>query len=192
MTAGASAEATALVLCGGAGRRFGGDKTRALLAGVPLLDHVLLALPTPWPVVCVGPQRPTARAVTWCREEPPGGGPVAALAAGLAHVTTRYVVVLGGDMPQAGTVATVLAAALDAHPEVDAVVGIDRDDRRQPLLAAYRLPALQRAVPHPPAGTPLMRVLDRLVTAPLQLDPQVALDVDTAADLEALRHRVEE
>lgn len=191
MTAAVSTEVTAVVLCGGAGRRFGGDKTQALLAGVPLLDHVLLALPAPWPVVCVGPQRPTARAVTWCREEPPGGGPVAALAAGLAHATTGCVVVLGGDMPQAGAVVAVLAAALRARPEVDAVVGTDGEGRRQPLLAAYRLPSLLRAVPHPPAGTPLMRVLDRLMVAPLQLDPGVALDVDTAEDLETLRHRLE-
>jgi molybdopterin-guanine dinucleotide biosynthesis protein A len=191
VTARESPTVTAVVLCGGAGRRFGGDKTQALIAGLPLLDHVLLALATPWPVVCVGPQRPTARGVTWCREEPPGGGPVAALAAGLAHVTTGSVVVLGGDMPQAGPAATVLAAALDAQPGVDAVVGTDGDGRRQPLLAAYRLAALRRAMPHPPEGAPFMRLLDGLVVAPLQVDPWVALDVDTPEDLVAARHRLE-
>jgi molybdenum cofactor guanylyltransferase len=182
---------TAVVLCGGAGRRFGGDKTQALVGGVPLLDHVLRALPTDWSVVCVGPQRPTAREVTWSREEPPGGGPVAALAAGLPDAATGFVVVLGGDMPAAGSAAAALAAALDAQPEVDAVVGTDGEGRRQPLLAAYRLQSLRRALPRPPGGTPMMRVLDQLVVAPLQLDAWASLDVDTADDLAALRHRLE-
>ena len=64
---------TAVVLCGGTGRRFGGDKTQALIDGVPVLDHVVGQLPPSWPVVCVGPARPTVAPVTWVREEPPGG-----------------------------------------------------------------------------------------------------------------------
>lgn len=186
------AMATAIVLCGGAGRRFGSDKTQASVAGRPLLDHVLVALPAQWPVVCVGPPRPTAREVTWCREEPVGGGPVAAVAAGLAHASTAFVVVLGGDMPQAGSAAATLAAALDARPEVDAVVGSDADGRRQPLLAAYRLQALRTALPQPPAGAPMMRILDQLTVAPLRLAAWASFDVDTAEDLEAARHRLEE
>jgi molybdopterin-guanine dinucleotide biosynthesis protein A len=187
-----NAVVTAIVLCGGAGRRFGGDKTQALVAGVPLLDHVLVALPAEWPIVCVGPPRPTAREVSWCREEPPGGGPVAALAAGLADASTGFVVVLGGDMPQAGSAATAIAAALDAQPEVDAVVGTDGEGRRQPLLAAYRTASLRRALPDPPAGTSMMRLLDQLVVAPLQLETSASLDVDTAEDLRLARHRLEE
>jgi molybdopterin-guanine dinucleotide biosynthesis protein A len=185
-------DVTAVVLCGGAGHRFGGDKTQALAAGVPLLDHVLVALPAEWPLVCVGPARPTAREVTWCREEPPGGGPVAALAAGLAHATTTTAVVLGGDMPHSGSAATALAAALEAQPEVDAVVGTDDEGRRQPLLAAYRVASVRRALPNPPGGTPMMRLLDQLVVAPLRLEAWASLDVDTAEDLAAAQHRLEE
>jgi molybdopterin-guanine dinucleotide biosynthesis protein A len=182
---------TAVVLCGGTGRRFGGDKTQALIDGVPVLDHVVGQLPPSWPVVCVGPERPTVAPVTWVREEPPGGGPVAALAAGLAGVGGPVVVVLGGDMPYAAPAATALVAALLADPAVDAVVGRDPQGRTQPLLAAYRTEALRRAVPDPPTGVALMRVVDALVHAGVPTDGRAALDIDTREDLRSARHRVE-
>ena len=109
---------TAVVLCGGESRRFGSDKTRADLDGVPVLDVLLSSLPPGWDVLCVGPERPTSReAVRWTREDPPGGGPVAGLAAALTVVDSPVTVLLGGDMPYdefaglmvAGTVALPLA-----------------------------------------------------------------------------------
>jgi molybdopterin-guanine dinucleotide biosynthesis protein A len=186
-----TAEVTAVVLCGGTGRRFGGDKTQALIDGVPVLDHVVGQLPPSWPVVCVGPARPTVTPVTWVREEPPGGGPVAALGAGLAGVSGPVVVVLGGDMPYAAPAATALVASLLADPAVDAVLGRDPQGRTQPLLAAYRTEALRRAVPDRPAGVPLMRVVDSLVHASLPADSRAALDIDTPEDLQTARNRVE-
>ncbi len=194
---------TAVVLCGGAARRFGSDKTRTLLDGRPLLDHVLDGLPDDWPVLCVGEPRPTTRLVEWCREDPPGGGPVAAVAAALPHVRNEIVVVLGGDMPYAAEPATALAARLTAElsaetgaepgdePGAGAVLGRDGDGRVQPLLAAYRTDALRATLPDPAAGTPLMRLLDRLRTLVVPLPDGAALDVDTAADLERARHRLD-
>ena len=79
---------------------MGRDKLAEPLGSATVLDVTLAGLPAGWPVVCVGPERPTARPVTWTVEQPPGGGPVPAIAAGLAHVTTPVVVVLAGDMPQ--------------------------------------------------------------------------------------------
>jgi molybdopterin-guanine dinucleotide biosynthesis protein A len=181
---------TAVVLCGGAGARFGGDKTRAPLGNGTVLDHLLDELPPHWPVICVGSARSTHRTVAWCREDPPGGGPVAGLAAALPHVGTPLVVVLGGDMPYAAGPAPVLAATLAAEEELDAVVGRDRDGRLQPLLAAYRTPALGRAVPEPAAGTPLMRLLDPLRVLVVPLDDPSALDVDTPDDLDRARLRL--
>ena len=104
---------TAVVLCGGSARRFGSDKTRADLAGTPVLDHVLAGLPGHWPVVCVGSPRPVPRDVSWCQEDPPGGGPLAALAASLPLVRSTALVLLGGDMPYAARAAPSLVAALD-------------------------------------------------------------------------------
>jgi molybdenum cofactor guanylyltransferase len=185
------AAATAVVLCGGAGTRFGGDKTRAALGTTSVLDHLVQRLPPAWTVICVGTPRELSRPVRWCREEPPGGGPVAALAAALNHVTDPVVVALGGDMPYAAAPAPSLVARLAAEPDLDAVVGRDGSGRLQPLLAAYRAQALRAAVPDPPEGAPLMRVLDRLRTAVVPLEAPGTLDVDTRADLEDARHRLD-
>jgi molybdenum cofactor guanylyltransferase len=185
---------TAVVLCGGAGRRFGGDKTSARLGRHSVLDHLLAGLPEEWPVLCVGPERPTMRPVAWVREEPSGGGPVAALAAALPQVRTPLVVLLGGDMPYAGPAATRLAARLEyvsGGPTREAVAALDGDGRVQPLLAAYRTEALRRVVPPDGAGVPLMRVLDALRVEVVPVPAPGALDVDTPADLEAARHRLE-
>jgi molybdopterin-guanine dinucleotide biosynthesis protein A len=182
---------TAVVLCGGAGRRFGGDKTRALLDGVPVLDRVVGGLPGGWTVVCVGAQRPTVRPVAWCREEPPGGGPVAALAAAFPHVSSDVVVVLGGDMPYAAGSAPGLVDRLRAEPDAEGVVARDGDGRLQPLLAAYRTAALRAAVPEPAAGTPLMALLDRIRTVVVPLAEPATLDVDTPADLDRASHRLD-
>jgi molybdopterin-guanine dinucleotide biosynthesis protein A len=183
------------VLCGGTGRRFGGDKTRADLGGATVLDRLLDGLPGDWPVLCVGERRPTTRDVTWLREDPPGGGPVAALAAALPHVATPVLVALGGDMPYAGPAAADLVdrlvAAGDAGDASEVVAARDAGGRVQPLLAAYRVDALRAAVPTPAAGAPLMRLLDRLRVEAVGVDDPAALDVDTPGDLERARHRLE-
>ncbi|HEX8970243.1 molybdenum cofactor guanylyltransferase [Oryzihumus sp.] len=182
---------TALITCGGTSRRLGGrDKTREPLGASTVLDHLLAALPAGWPVLCVGEERATCRPVSWAREDPPGGGPVAALAAGLRQVSTPTCVVVAGDMPFAGAAATDLAAALARSPEDDAVVGTDRDGRVQPLLAAYRTEALRTALPDDPAGARLMAVLDRLRRTTLELPDPGTLDVDTPEALARARHIV--
>lgn len=184
-------DVTAVVPCGGAARRFGADKTRALLGSTSLLERLVDGLPASWPVLCVGPARPLGRDVQWVREEPPGGGPVAALAAALPFVTSPFLVALGGDMPYAAGPAPALVTALAARPDVDAVAARDREGRTQPLLAAYRVTALARALPEAPGGTPLMRLLDALRVDVVDAHWPLTLDVDTPADLEEARHRLE-
>jgi molybdenum cofactor guanylyltransferase len=80
----------AVLLAGGQGSRLGGrHKPGIALAGRTLLDRALDAVADADRIVVVGPATPTAGPpdprVRWTLEHPRGGGPVAALAAGLAH-----------------------------------------------------------------------------------------------------------
>ncbi|MFG2489589.1 DUF6457 domain-containing protein [Streptomyces caniferus] len=105
-----------IVLAGGAARRLGGaDKPALSVGGRPLLDRVLAACPDAAITVVVGPHRPTTRTVVRALEDPPGGGPLAALDAGLRHTTAPTVLVLSADLPflTAATVYTLLAAATE-------------------------------------------------------------------------------
>ncbi|MGW3813105.1 DUF6457 domain-containing protein [Streptomyces sp. NPDC005046] len=97
-------------------RRLGGaDKPGVRVGGRALLDRVLAACTGATRTVVVAEPRATARPVEWAREDPPGGGPLAALDAGLRHTTAPYVVVLSADLPflEEGTVRRLLDTLRD-------------------------------------------------------------------------------
>ena len=179
-------EVTVVVLAGGTSRRFGSDKLAAPLHGSTVLETVVRSLPQDWPVVVVGPPRECGRPVVWTREDPPGGGPLAGVAAGVAQVETDVVAVVAGDMPYAGPALVTLVAALrTAPPDLGAVAAVDADGVPNPLLAAYRTASLRQALPVPAANRPAKLLLalphlDLLVTGP------ASRDVDSQADLDDL------
>ncbi|MFE3201300.1 NTP transferase domain-containing protein [Embleya sp. NPDC059237] len=186
----------AIVLAGGAARRLAGaDKPGLLVAGVPLLDRVLAAAAGAERTIVVGPRRPTHREVVWVREDPPGGGPVAALAAALPVVRADAVVLLAADLPflSAALLDRLLAAlGPDRGPDAPAgVVAVDADGRDQYLLAAYRTAALRTALADlgEPAGAALRRVVGPLATRRIQAGPDAAFDCDTWADVRDARAR---
>jgi molybdopterin-guanine dinucleotide biosynthesis protein A len=179
-------DVTAVVLAGGTSRRFGSDKLAAPLRGTTVLDHLLGSLPSRWPVVVVGIERPTVRPVTWASEDPPGGGPLAGVEAGLRCVATGLVLVVAGDMPYAGAAAVDLVATLRAQPpDVAAVVAQDDSGHANPLLAAYRAAAVRQALPRPSVNRPakLLLTLPRMLVA---VTGREAHDVDTRSDLDSL------
>ncbi|MFC7813330.1 MULTISPECIES: NTP transferase domain-containing protein [unclassified Streptomyces] len=194
----------AVVLAGGAARRLGGaDKPGLRVGGRALLDRVLAACAGARRTVVVAAPRPTARPVTWAREDPPGGGPLAALAAGLAHTTAEYVVVLSADLPfLAGPTVGRLLSALAAS-DADGVLLTDADGRDQPLVAAYRASALRRELAALTrdrgdgtgraglTGLPLRRLTGalRLTRVP---DAVASFDCDTWDDLATARARIRE
>ena len=184
----------AAVLAGGAGRRMGGiDKCALRVGGVRLLDHVVGGLAAER-VVVVGPRRPMAAPVEWAREHPPGGGPVAALATGLAVLGVDgcdVVAVLAGDAPYAAGSVPRLMAALAGH---EAALLVDADGHVQPLVAAYDRDALGRVLAGLPAtsGAPMRRVVDALDHVRVPGRGDEALDCDDVGALARARSVWEE
>lgn len=182
---------TAIVLCGGTSARMGGvDKTSLPLGEHSVLANLVNGLPQRWPVVCVGEPRDVGREVTWTREHPPHGGPVAGIAAGLTHVETSLVVVLAGDQPFGADAAHAVAEHLmDSPADVDGVTACQSDGRGQALLAAYRAKRLRAVMPDEPSGHGVHRVMTALHLHSIDVDPGSTLDVDTPADLARANER---
>jgi molybdopterin-guanine dinucleotide biosynthesis protein A len=189
----------AVVLAGGAARRLGGaDKPAVRVGARPLLDRVLAACATAGTTVVVAEPRPTAHPVRWTREDPPGGGPLAALDAGLRATTGDQVLVLSADLPflSEQTVRGLLDA-LDAGT-ADGVMLTDADGRDQPLVAAYRSAPLRHhlaelAAAHDDGlwGLPLRLLVGRLELTRIT-DPVASFDCDTWDDIAAARSRIRE
>ncbi|GAA2278703.1 hypothetical protein GCM10010145_63010 [Streptomyces ruber] len=193
----------AVVLAGGAARRLGGaDKPGVRVGGRALLDRVLAACSGAATTVVVADPRETRRPVVWAREEPAGGGPLAALAAGLEHTTAPYVVVLSADLPFLGrmTVGRLLDALRGKEGRGDGPDGVllsDSGGRDQPLVAAYRSDALRRELAAlvteygSPAGLPLRRLTGALELTRVT-DPVASFDCDTWEDIITARARIRE
>lgn len=184
----------AIVLAGGAASRLGGVEKPVLpLGDQSLLDHVLGGLPPGTRIIVVGPPQPTGPAVTFTREDPPGGGPVAGVAAGLAHVREEVVVLLAADMPFVAPGVPMLVSALRESPTLDGVLLVDAEGRDQPLAGAYWVRALRRRLAEiaEPAGASMRRLLDGLSLRRLPDDGGWTLDCDTWADLRAAHDRWE-
>jgi molybdenum cofactor guanylyltransferase len=173
----------AVVLAGGRSSRLGGRHKPGLpVAGRTLLDHALTAVSAAAATVVVGPEVPTCRPVRWTREDPPGGGPVAGLAAGLAALTVdaAEVAVLAADLPGL-TPATL--DRLRAASTADGALLCDANGRRQWLIGVWRTEAVRRALPADPAGRSLRSVLGTLTGTDVPELPGESADVDTPADL---------
>jgi molybdopterin-guanine dinucleotide biosynthesis protein A len=189
----------AIVLAGGAGRRLGGvDKGEIDVAGSTLLSRALDATRHAALRVVVGPLRENASGIVSVQESPPGGGPVAAVAAGLAALpgeTAELTVVLACDMPLIDTAAVdLLVAELAVRTDVDAALYADAGGRRQYLAAAYRRTPLAAAIQAEgdPSGGSMRAVVARLTIAEIAAHPDLTLDCDTWQDVERTRQILED
>ena len=183
---------TALVLAGGRGSRLGSDDKAAItIAGTSTLDHLIGSLPDLVPVVVVGAERPTRRLVTFRREWPIHGGPVAGIASGLGAVRTPVTALLAVDMPWAGGLAAQLIAEFKSCDSA-ALVPVDGSGFRQPLCAVVRTEALRAALLElgDPYGRSLRDLLMLLDVRERPLDEAEmgwVDDIDTPDDLRKAR-----
>ena len=178
----------AVILAGGTGARMdGADKSSVEHAGRTLLEHAIEALVDASEVVVVGDPVPTARPVTFTRESPRYGGPVAALLTGRDALlrTPRTVGVLAVDMPR--VTAATFRRLHEAAQGRDGAFLTDPDGRRQlaGVVDAARLDAVRPGI-EDQHGLPMHRLLAGLDLAAVAPVGDEGRDVDTWADLRDL------
>jgi molybdopterin-guanine dinucleotide biosynthesis protein A len=171
----------AIVLAGGGSTRFGPgiDKARLLVApGRTMLDQVLVATGIAQRTVVVGPWRKTVRPVIWTLEDPPAGGPVAGIAAGLAALGAGSPVVGIFSCDLLWLTAADVGRLLRGLGDHDGHGLSDASGRHQRLAAVYRRTALEAALqslgnPRDRAVRELFAGLDLAWTDPTQAGDDV-------------------
>lgn len=204
-------EFDAVVLAGGRSARLGGvPKALLTVDGGTLLSRSLQAARGARRTVVVGPDPgELPPAVLGCRENPPFGGPAAAIAAGLSALAAvgrgepaeagaaPLTLVLACDMPR---VADAVRALLDALADVranspaspvDGFVAVSADGRIQPLVGLYGTAALERAVADAARrnaleGGSVFSLLASLELRKVPVPPGSTDDVDTWDDASAM------
>lgn len=179
----------AIVLAGGRATRLGGvAKADLVVDGRTLLDRTLDAVSGAATIVVVGDVDAPGAVVV--QEEPRFAGPAAAIGAGLAEVTSPWVLIAACDHPYvAGAVAPLLVARTG-----DGVVAVDAAGRRQHLLCAVKTSALRSAADARESLTDLAvhRLFEPLNLAEIALPPRATQDVDTWHDHDVAEGRPDE
>lgn len=209
----------AIILSGGRATRMGGAaKTSLEVAGTSLLQRTTDAALAACDglVVIVGDAGATTRAassgaeagaaeraaaerVVAVREDPPGGGPVAAIAAAIGDVDADRLLLLAGDLVDgARAVQVLIEAGADARGSGDdpaaggdGIVLVDGAGREQWLCSLVRTDALRGAAVgiRSPSGERLSALLSPLRLVRVPDGAGVSADVDTWQDLSRARSR---
>ncbi len=151
----------ALILAGGQGHRFGGDKLAHRIDGVAMLDRVVAAARSALLEPLVVGRLPTP-ADDWrgIPDAVAGQGPLAGLIAGLERVRAPALV-LAGDLPR--LTPDLLRWLIDEDDPSCEVIAAGTDAGPEPLCAIWRPGALPAAASALAAGErALHRLIDRL------------------------------
>lgn len=183
----------ALIIGGGRSERMGTNKGELTLEGRTLLERAVDAVTDAGLVVIVAEETELQPAEAWPEvrftlENPPHGGPVAGIAAGVAQLSERgdheEVIVLPVDSPSASDAAGELAAA---KPGRDGVVLQDPQGYPQYLLGRYTLGALRRALSElgRVRDVSVRRLGELLQVNRVPVDHWLVIDVDTPDEARA-------
>lgn len=180
-----------IILAGGRSTRMGTDKAQVRVEGIRLIDatlSALSALPTPTTPIVVSPfdlglppEIPTV-----C-EDPPFGGPVAGIAAGVALADADLVAVVAVDAPHSPEALPALVEALQNAPDAAAAVAVDEEGFMQPLCAVWRKHALLKALEHTGTRDVPAKALYKVAGSVVKHETQGAeRDYDTPEELAQL------
>ena len=177
---------------------MGSHKPVLDVGGRPLVARVLDAAGER-PALVVGPGQGVPEGVRVVWERVPGGGPVAGLSTAVetlvddatvgAAPLPYAVVLLAADLPF--VTSAHVDRLLTALGSADLAVTVDRDGRAHWLCSAWRLAALRARLDDvgDAYGRSMRELADGLRSQPVDDPAEVALDVDTPADLERARDR---
>lgn len=181
-----------LLLAGGKSQRFGKDKARHPVDGVPMIRRVYLALSAVAdPVIISVGAEGTSYAdvlpvhVRHVEDREVNAGPLAGLQAGFQAVQAPWLLVASCDLPNVTPdgFRTLLSAR---RPDIDAVVARTPDDRWHPLFAAYRREPTQTAVEAclEEKSYALHALLDRMRVQEVQVSPSLVHNVNRQSDID--------
>lgn len=128
-----------IILTGGTSKRFGSDKSSAVLLGKTLLETMVSYLPQ-CRLIIVGP--PTQIDALYVEEEPKHSGPLSAIAAGIRYAEDELTAIFATDMPFSPLLLNELADNLVN----DGVLPLDEDGFPQPFSGLFRTESLKMAL----------------------------------------------
>ena len=166
-----------IVLTGGTSKRFGSDKSQAKINGKTLLEIISSNLED---LIIVGPE--SSVKAKYILENPPHGGPVAAIGAALKFVDTELVGIFAVDMP----FATRLISELSEKLTLDAVLPVDDQGYAQPLAGVYKAEPLRNAIAtfDSLGGESMKSLISKLRIDRVEvLNRDLLLDIDNQEDL---------
>lgn len=185
----------------------GAAKPLLVIDGVSLLERALRAVAAVGaaPVVVVAERDADLAArhpeVSWTREDPPFGGPAAAVVAAVrswqapAADDPDWTFVLACDLPLVGPAVVQLMDAIMLLPsDTEGVCLADPGSRPQWLTGLYRTAAVRDAalrLPREGRDAPARELVADLAIAVVAASADVVADVDTWEDLERARRRAE-
>ncbi|MEO6473274.1 MAG: NTP transferase domain-containing protein, partial [Aeromicrobium sp.] len=140
----------AIVLAGGRSTRLdGADKAAFVVDGESLLSKACAAVADAKRIIIVGDTSEAPADVVVVREDPPFGGPAAAIGAGMSALgdsASPLVAVIACDLPGVERAFDALLARAVGGFAADALVASDDSGKRQTLLGLYKSSSLRRAI----------------------------------------------
>lgn len=187
-----SSSVAGLLLAGGQSRRFGQDKARHPVDGVPMIRRVYEALSDAVEsvIVSVGAEDASyddvlPSGVDYVVDRHPDAGPAAGLEAGFRSLDASWVLVAACDMPFVTPDGFRMLLSV-RRPDDHAVVARTPDDQWHPLCAAYRREKGLQAIEACLAAEEyaLHALLDRLTVREVQVSSDLVHNVNRRGDID--------